>query len=416
MFLRVVDAYFETVDAGYRQTMPLLHVFGRDSQWQRHHITIDSFRPYFLVTQQAWGEYGQQLANDDRILSVESTDRQGRPEQAIDGTPLLRLVCRTPDDVKDLRELFDDPYEADVKFPVRFLVDFGVFQWIEVADSQCESAASDSASQSHEVPDDAVRSQEPVSADDVTLDVADERKPTEVPPPRVCSYDIEVKQGGRGPPVVSKEGTEQARNPITAITAHDSYTDEYTVWVLAHNDWRVKDSQAARDAVACGVNVYKNPKTVVSMFCEYVAERDFDILTGWNASGFDHPYLVNYALNNNINSIYELSPTRDVYPMDGNGSWINSSLKGRLLLDSLTLYEKTELGELSSYRLADVAEEEEVSDGKLAIEDEIENPHDEPAIDVAWRDYPDVFTQYSLKDVAACVAINDESKKNVSII
>jgi len=397
MFLRVVDAYFETVDTGYRQTMPQLHVFGRDRQWQRHHLVIDQYHPYFLVTQTEWAEYGQELASDDRILSVETEDRRGRVETGLGDVPLFRLVCETPEDVRDLRELFDNPYEADVKFPVRFLVDFGIFQWIEV-------------------PDDSVAGDEPIAADDVTLNVDDSDKPTEVPPPRVCTYDIEVKQGGRGPPVVSEEGTEQARNPVTAITAHDSYTDEYTVWMLAHNEWDVSDSQAAREAVEANVSVYKNPRTVVGQFCEYVVERDFDILTGWAASGFDHPYLVNYAINNDVNSVYNLSPTRDVYDMDGSGNWINSSLKGRMLLDSLTLYEKTNIYELDSYRLADVAEAEDVSVGKLSIEDEIQNPHDEPAIDVAWRDYPEVFSEYSVRDVAACVAINDESKENVTIV
>ncbi len=395
MFIRIVDAYYETQDEGYRNTMPVLHLFGRDTQWQRHHVRVDQFHPYFCVTQQEWIQMGEQVSQDDRVVAVETEDLRGRPETAIDGTPLVRVVCREPDDVRDLQDVFDDPYEADVKYPVRFLVDFDIFQWIEVPDN---------------VGDD------PVPADKLRLDVSDDETPEQVPPPRVCTYDIEVRQGGRGPPVVSEDGTEQTRNPITAITAHDSYTDAYTVWVLAHNDWDVDDSRAARDAVDADVSVYKNPKTVVGQFCEYVTEHDFDILTGWNASTFDHPYLVNYAINNSVNSVYELSPTRDVYSMSGDGSWINSSLKGRLLLDSLKLYKKTEIHELNSYRLADVAQEEGVSDGKLDIESEIDVPESEPAIDYAWREHPEIFAEYSVKDVAACVAINDESKKNVSII
>jgi len=394
MILRVVDCYYTVENDGYKQPHPILHVFGRDQQWNRHHIQIEQMRPYFCVTQQEWTKVGESVADDERVLSIETEDMRGRPETAIDGTPLVRIVCREPGDVKDLRELFDEPYEADIKFPVRFLVDFDIFQWIEVPDN-CGSR---------------------IGKDDVSFELAESRKPDDVPPPRICTLDIEVKQGGRGPPVVSEDGTEQARNPITAITAHDSYTDEYTVWLLAHNDWGVADSQAARDAVDADVSVYKNPKTVVSMFCEYVTERDFDILTGWSASGFDHPYLVNYAINNDINSVYELSPTRDVYSMSGDGSWINGQLKGRLLLDSLTLYKKTEIHELSSYRLADVAQEEEVSVGKLDLESEIDVPESQPAIDYAWKQYPAKFCEYSLKDVAACVAINTESKENVNII
>jgi len=397
MWLRVTDAYYETQDDGYRTKMPVLHLFGRDTQWQRHHVCVDSFRPYFCVTQKEWAQKGTEVAQDDRVRSVETEDLRGRPETAIDGTPLVRVVCREPGDVKDLQELFDDPYEADVKFSVRFLVDFDIFQWVSV-------------------PDEYVYSGETVPADELTLDVNDNETPEQVPPPRVCTYDIEVKMGGRGPPVVSEDGTEQARNPITAITAHDSYTDEYTVWLLAHNDWDVSDSQAARDAVDADVSVYKNPKTVVSMFCEYVTERDFDILTGWSASGFDHPYLVNYAIGNNVSGVYKLSPTRDVYTMSGSGKFINSDLNGRLLLDSLTLYKKCKIHELDSYRLSDVATEEDVDVGKLDLSSEIDVPEGQSSIDYAWKHHPELFCEYSYRDVKACVQINTQSQSNVDII
>jgi hypothetical protein len=72
--------------------------------------------------------------------------------------------------------------------------------------------------------------------------------------------------------------------------------------------------------------------------------------------------------------------------------------------------------ELDSKALADVADAEDVGVGKLSIEDEIDVPEDEPAIDWAWRNHPDVFCEYSQRDVKACVAINRESQKNVSIV
>jgi len=296
--------------------------------------------------------------------------------------------------VGDLRELFEDPFEADVSFPVRFLVDHDAYQWIEVPDDY----------------------QNPVDAAGVTIDLDDKDVPDETPPPRICTYDIEVEQGGSGPPVVSEEGTENADNPITAITAHDSYTDEYEVWVLAHRDWDASDSEAARNAVECPVSVYSNPVDVAGFFVEWVIERDFDILSGWNAASFDHPYFVNYCLSNGIHQVYDLSPTGDVYSMNGNGNWINSSLKGRMLVDLLEMYKKTEIHELDSYRLADVAIEEDVGVDKLAIEDEIDVPEGEPAIDWAWEHHPEIFVEYSLRDVKACVGINEESKENVHIV
>ncbi|WP_206750729.1 hypothetical protein, partial [Halorubrum sp. SP3] len=59
---------------------------------------------------------------------------------------------------------------------------------------------------------------------------------------------------------------------------------------------------------------------------------------------------------------------------------------------------------------------EGVSVGKLDLESEVGETDGEPAIDYAWKHDPATFAEYSLRDVQACVAINRESQKNVSII
>jgi DNA polymerase elongation subunit (family B) len=395
-YLRLVDSYYTVAEDGYRIRTPIVHLFGRDTSYQRHHIRIDDFRPSFCVPESEWAQKGQQFADSDRILRVETEDHEGNPETSINGRPLVRLVCREPDDVSTLRDYFEDPHEADVLFPVRHLVDSGIVQWFGVTE-------------------DALASDGPISNEEIHS-VDDDDLPDQTPPPRVVTYDIEVRQGGRGPPVVSEEGTEQARNPVTAISAHDSYTDDYEVWVLAHQSWDVDDADAARNAVECPVHILGNARSVVGSFFEWVVERNADCLMGWNASSFDHPYLVNWALQNNVQSVYDLSPTGTVYDMAGDGSFINSSLKGRLLLDLMTLYEKTELGELDSKRLADVADTEGVSVGKLDIDDQLDVPDDQPSIDFAWKHDPETFVTYALRDTQAAVAINNESKENVNIV
>jgi len=409
MYLRVVDAYYTEETDGYRATMPVVHVLGRDTNFERRHVAIDEFRPYFCVRVSEWAQIGTDIEADDRVLRVETTDHRDRPEQALDGESLVRVICRTPEAVGKLRDLVDDPMEADVLFPVRHLVDVGAYQWLHVPD-----AVADEHTEIGTV-------ETPLSVEHVTI--APDEKPERTPPLRVCTYDIEVLQGGGGPPVVSERGTEQARNPITAICAHDSYTDEYRLWILAADSWTAGDSQRAVESVTdsddgtdVDVSVYGTPQNVVASFVQWVRHREMDALVGWNANSFDHPYLVNYALRNGINAIKNLSPTRDVYQMNGDGRWINGSLKGRLLLALLSMYQKTEVHELDSYRLADVAEAEGVSVGKLDIEDELAVPEDEPAIDYAWTNDPATFVEYSLRDVQATVAINSESKTNTTIV
>jgi len=399
---RITDAYKTIEDDGFKQSTPIVHIFGRDIEWNRQHLRIQ-YRPYFLVRQSEWMSVGEGLANDNRVTRVATTDYRGRTERAIDGEQLFRVVCRTPEDVRDLRETVDDPFEADISFAQRLLIDLTHSQWIGVKDD-CE-------------PDSIL------SADALVVPDYDNQQcepPETIPPIRHCIYDIEVQQGGDGPPVVTTEGTERAANPITAITAYDSYTTEYHSWLLTHDEWDKGDIETVRNvtndvAVPLNISVYDNPRDVVGQFCEWVIDREMDSMVGWNAGSFDHPYLVNYGLQNGVGAVKRLSPSRDVYPMDGNGSWINSSLKGRLLLDLMVLYDKCVVSELDSKRLTDVADSEDIAVGKLDIEDAI-GEHDGPAIDVAWQQYPETFCRYSLRDTMACVGIVQETQQDVTII
>ena len=286
----------------------------------------------------------------------------------LDGERLVRVTTQLPPDIRDICGVFSSTFEASVSFPTRFLVDQNIQQWVDVpTDTETDVVHVDTVS----TPSD---------------------PPADIPPLRVCTYDIEVQQGGSGPPVVSTEGTEQARNPITAISAHDSYTDQYHVWVTRHQSWTADNIESIRESVDCQVSVYTNPSDVVSNFCEWVTDRRCDVLTGWNAASFDHPYLVNWGRQHDVSAIHGLSVTGGVGPMDGDGKFINSAVDGRLLLDLMDNYEKTQIHSLDSKRLVDVADAEDVSVGKLDLEDELDVPRDEPAIDYARRTAPALFT------------------------
>jgi len=102
--------------------------------------------------------------------------------------------------------------------------------------------------------------------------------------------------------------------------------------------------------------------------------------------------------------------------MSGDGSFINSQLKGRLLLDLMELYDKCIVHEMDSYRLSDVAKAEGTTTQKLDIGDVIAVPDDAVEIDYVWREHPEVFAEYSVKDVQACVEINNQTQENVTII
>lgn len=402
-WVRIVDCTYQTETTGYRYETPVIHLFVRDENWNRHHILIDTFEPYFLVRESEWHDVGDSFAADDRVQRIETTDRRGRAEQALDREQLFRVVCTVPGDVADLREMVDNPMEADVLFPQRFLIDMATTQWIQISTKSLHTTGM-------------------VSTDDITIPSSgtDETVPDTVPPLRHCIYDIEVQQSREGPAVVSETGTENASNPITAISAYDSYTMEYHLWILTHTDWTQTDIEAVQSVaetvdVPVKTHIYERSQDVVSGFCNFIDNRRFDSLIGWNAGSFDHPYLINYGLQHVYQDIQQLAPAGTVHQMNGDGRW--GSLDGRMLLDLMDLYEQTKVHELDSKRLQAVAESEGIAVGKLDITETIDVPDDAvSAIDYAHQEHPTVFVEYSLRDTQACVGIITESQRNVSIV
>jgi DNA polymerase I len=362
--LKFVDLYHEVQDSE-----PVIHLFGRDSDAERWHIEVHGFYPYFCVHRDISNEVFNSLNNDHRVRSVEFEE-----DDDLYGDGLWRVEVLEPKHIRELRDEFDDPQEADVKYTDRFLVDTGIKQGFEVPVD-----ARDNPIHYTDI--------EPVDED---LDVT----------PRVCTLDIEVQMSDEGHSVVSEEGTELARQPITAITAHDNYEDEYQVWVLVHENWvddteRISQLHEEIDGVG-EVQVFHDERSLLQDFVQYVKVYKFDILTGWNSNNFDIPYLVNRCLKEQgVFSIMEWSPTRDVNTMNGEGKWLNSDLKGIMLFDMMVGVKKTQVHELKSYSLSNVAAELLDID-KLTIGD----------IDNAWRESPKEFIKYNVRDTEAVVKID----------
>lgn len=370
--LKFVDLYHTVEEDRGQYPEPVIHLFARHSDHEKWHIEVEGFHPYFCIHRDIDNETFNALNRDHRVRSVDFEEHDD-----MDGNGLWRVTTVKPrPHVSDLSEEFDAPQEADVRYTDRFLVDTEIKQCFEVPVEAKENPIH----------------WEQIEATDTDLDVT----------PRVCTLDIEVQQAESGPSIVSEEGTEMARQPITAITAHDNYLDEYQVWVLAHENW-VDDTeritQLHKELENVGeVQVFYEERGLLQDFVQYVSEYNFDILTGWNSNSFDIPYLVNRCLKEQgIYNIMNWSPTRDVDTMSGDGSWINSDLKGMMLFDMMVGVEKTSVHELKSYALSNVAAELLDID-KLDVGD----------IDNAWENAPEKFVKYNIRDTEAVVEIDRE--------
>lgn len=367
---RVVLTYFDAYYTVKDGDEPIIHITARDEDSEPYHVRVTDFPPYFCVPREerTVAEWDQLVAADHRVRDVKLDDED------VSRNEVVKVETVLPTHVRELRGEFANPLEADVQYETRFLVDNDIRQCFSVP----------ARARDEPVPASAVRA----IHDDRAIDVQ----------PRICYFDIEVQQSEEGAAVVSERGTELALNPVTAIAAVDGYTDETVCWLLVHDSWDGED--AARIDAATGdatVELFDQERDLLASFCEWVAQRRFDVMTGWNSNSFDIPYLVNRCLKEqDVTDIFRWSPTRDVRSMDGEGTWLNRDLKGMIAFDMLDGFSKTEYTELDSYALDHVAAEV-VGETKVDVGD----------IDDARDVNPATFAEYVVLDAQLVQRIDE---------
>src|SRR6056297_1180823 len=238
---------------------PIVHVFGRTDESTLEHVQIVGFRPYFYAPADSVDE--ERLASYGRLTGWEESDEDGQPYESIRGERLVKIFGQTPRDVGQIRDEFDH-YEADILFPNRFLIDNDVRSGIRVEERRAEDG-------SLVVPHDEV---EAVDADAT---------------PRVLTFDIEVDDRSGFP--------EEGEEPIICLASHDSYRDEYVLWLWEAPDGAgsspdgLADYDPIEGAIDYEVRTYGDEEAMLEAFLDYVDETDPDVLTGWNFDDFDAP-------------------------------------------------------------------------------------------------------------------------------
>lgn len=303
-------------------------------------------------------------------------------------------------------------WEADIPFERRFLISAGVYRGFSVPNQfdrdgrlrvryENWAGASESAGLVQEIePCDVPEfSEEAVRRFDAIGTAGTEVRP------RMLTVDIEVATHGGGVP-----DPVRARNEITAITAHDSYQDSYDGWFLRPDSWSDGlDEESFEDEIVeelgfeGDVSLWTDETAMLEDFNEWVTDRQFDVITGWNSDTFDYPYLIQRS--------YEINSWRvkDWDSLANPGVWrpnnpnsdddVTFKVDGMVAWDMLDAYKKTLFRDISSYRLDSVAELE-LDYGKAPIED----------IDEAWKHDPIDFVVYNTRDVEAVVEIERETE------
>lgn len=388
--LKVMTMEYTMERDGHRIPEPIVQLFCRNADGERRYIEVDGFYPYFYIRENEFEEKQDDLLNEGAIRSIEAREHLVKDEHSMNVTieevedapattlhdePLVKIVTVEPKHVKELRDFFDETWEADVFYTNRFLITTGIKRGLTVPHG-AERVSADEIEATEDLPD---------------ID------------PRMVTIDIEVWSGGVFP------DTEEAQKPITSYTLHDSYSDEYKAAILQPNkkfrgdedSWTGEPEWELPDGISesqIEIDVFENEAEMLGAANEWIIEKDPDLLTGWNSSrndignGFDYPYWINRCQSINEWSFSELSPLNQTFTTNS-GTPI---IKGREMFDMLQAYKKTQIHEKKSYSLEYIAQEE-LGQGKEDIAD----------LDEGWLYNPVEFMKYNIRDVSAVVGIED---------
>jgi len=374
---------------------PIVELFCRDANGNRRLIEVEGFYPSFFVSEDEYKQHEKDLFTDSRVRSIivresvtsdeninnaDLTEEKLAPRTTLNGDRLVKIETVKPSHVGELRDdTFDETWEADVFFTNRFLIESGIKLGLSIP-----------------------RGKSRVKYDEIEPS----NDPDELPDvkPRVLTIDIEVWSGDEFP------DTQEALKPITAVTVHDSYDDEYYASILhpsvaniqggqPYDDYSWSDTtwKLPENVDDCPVDVYMDEAEMLGAVNDWIVEKSPDLISGWNSSsnsmgsGFDYPYWISRC-----ERIGEIS-YRDLAYENGN-VFVTSRgapvVGGRETFDMLQAYKKTQIHEKRSYALNYIAEDE-LGYGKEDIED----------LDEGWLHEPSDFMQYNIRDVEAVVQI-----------
>lgn len=234
--------------------------------------------------------------------------------------------------------------------------------------------------------------------DAITRHLEDNYLAQEAPDLHIGFLDIEVdfdpKRGFSSP--------EDPHGKITAITVYQSWSKRLLTYVINPNTLTFAEAQKItgefEDTILC-----KSEDELFDRFFEAI--EDADILTGWNSTTFDIPYIikriefVSKKEKTKRFCLWNQYPNERRFEMYGK-SQLTFDLVGRVHLDYLDLYKKYTYNELHSYSLDNVSDVE-VKERKLAYEG---------SLDQLYKKDFKKFIEYNRQDVMLIVKIDAKNQ------
>jgi DNA polymerase-2 len=315
-----------------RDGVPVIQLYGRLEDGRAFRVEDDRFRPYFFVHV----EDAVLLRDDPRAVLEEG------PWVDLAGAPVAKVVAPTPGAVPALREIVSGAgrptFEADVRFPYRYLIDAGVRAAVSIEGPSCLRDGL-------------------VSFENPTLSPAALR-----PALRVLSLDLET----------DPEATE-----IRSVALVGDDIDEVHL--------------AGRGAVP-GAIAHDDERALLDAAARRIREVDPDVLTGWNVVDFDLRLWAKRGERLGARLRIGRVPGDVLFQQDqGFTREARATVPGRVVLDGLALVR--DALRLDDYRLEAVAQRTLGRGKKLA---EVADPAAE--IDRLYREDPEALVAYNRED------------------
>jgi len=341
---------------------PHLRLLGRNEDKTKMDLLVKGHKPFFYVLK----------SEEDKI---DFFCEKVNGFKSIYGDDLIKIIVDNPWDIRELKLKFSKSFEADIKYPIQFLVEKNINTCIEINNGKLKASDKEIM-------------------------------------PRVMMLDIETRYEGGS--------NNQMEAPIISISFHDNFTDRF--YTIAYNkDGTISQrtfkfySEVMKKEYECDEFIVKNEKEVLEKFKTYVLEMDPDIWSGWNHV-FDLTYIMHRLEFLNLNP-ESLSPLGKYYGSNGyvnlgskqssNGkvsAWKprkdyknkNIVIRGRGMIDLLPSYKKVKWKSIDSFKLDEVGKSE-FGIGKITYTGWMKD---------FWESEFVKFLAYNRKDIEICLAID----------
>ena len=321
-------------------------LFGRLEN-KENFVTINKYKPYFFI-RESHLKKARKLSHE---FEAEVTKLKDPEENSV-----VKITTKTPNELTKLRKKLEDHsipcYEADIKFPQRFLIDHGIQGSLNIEGDHDSEGNIDRIYK------------EPTLTPSL-----------HVPKLKTLALDIETDRNGK------------------EIYCISIYTDNFKKVLI-------NSKKKLNHAINC-----KSEIDVLERFVEIIQEQDPDIITGWNLIDFDLKIIFEKLKDHNI----PIALGRDNTPcrLRIESSFFRDSkadIPGRQVLDGINIL-KSSFIKLEDYKL-DTAAKHFVKEAKLIQEEGNKGE----TIENYFKHQQQKLVDYNLKDSELVIKILENSK------